>query len=176
MNRHLIDQIYVPRALLPFGNIAPALLDLAIKTAVLVLALAYYAAVDGRVYVRGGTPLLWAGAALLLVLAFSAALSFFTSVWGETTRDMRFTLGQLFSVWYLLTPVLYPLSEVPEAYRGWMLLNPLAILVETFKWGLFGTGEFHPVAFGVTAAGIFVLMLGGLAFFVRAEARAIDER
>ena len=176
MNRHLIDQVYVPRALMPFGNIAPALLDLGIKIGVFVLALAYYAAADDRVYVRGGTPLLWAGAALLLVLAFAAALSFFTSVWGETTRDMRFTLGQLFSVWYLLTRVLYPLSKVPEAYRGWMLLNPLAILVETFKWGLFGVGEFYPVAFGVTAAGVFVLMLCGLAFFVRAEARAVDDR
>lgn len=176
MNRHLIDQIYVPRALMPFGNIAPALLDLGIKVGVLLLALAYYAAVDGRVYVRGGTPLLWAAAALLLVLAFAAALSLFTSVWGETTRDMRFGLGQLFSVWYLLTPVLYPLSEVPEAYRGWMLLNPLAILVETFKWGLFGAGEFRPQAFGATAAGVLVLMLCGLAYFVRAEARAVDER
>jgi lipopolysaccharide transport system permease protein len=176
MNRHLIDQVYVPRALMPFANIAPALLDLGIKVGVLVLALAYYAAVDGRLYVRGGTPVLWAVAALLLVLAFAAALSLFTSVWGETTRDMRFTLGQLFSVWYLLTPVLYPLSKVPEAYRGWMLLNPLAILVETFKWGLFGVGEFHAVAFGVTAGAIFVLMLCGLAYFVRAEARAVDER
>ena len=65
----------------------------------------------------GLVTVLWAVAALLLVLAFAAALSLFTSVWGETTRDMRFALGQLFSVWYLLTPVLYPLSDVPEAYR-----------------------------------------------------------
>ena len=64
-------------------------------------AVGYYAAVDGRLYVRGGTPLLWALAALALVFAFSTALSFFTSIWGATGRDMRFTLGQLLSVWYL---------------------------------------------------------------------------
>ena len=176
MNRHLVDQIYVPRALLPFGNTAPALIDFGIKAAVFALAAMYYAAVDDRVYVRTGTELLWAGAALLLVFGFSAGLSFFTSIWGENTRDMRFTLGQLLSVWYLLTPVLYPLSAVPERYRGWMLVNPLAIIVETFKWGLFGIGEFRPVAFGVTAAGVVVLMLGGLWYFARAEAQAIDER
>lgn len=176
MNRHLVDQIYVPRALLPIANISPALLDFAIKSAVLVLALVYYAAVDGRVYVRGGTPLLWAAAALLLAFAFSASLSLFTAVWGETVRDTRYVLGQLLSVWYLLTPVLYPLSAVPETYREWMLLNPLAIVVETFKWGLFGLGELRPVAFGITAAAVAVLMLAGLAYFVRAEARAIEER
>ena len=176
MNRHLVDQIFVPRALLPFANLSPALLDFAIKSAVLLLALAYYAAVDGQVYVRGGMPLLWAAAALLLAFAFSASLSLFTAVWGETGRDTRFVLGQLLSVWYLLTPVLYPLSAVPEEYQGWMLLNPLAIVVETFKWGLFGIGELRPVAFGVTAAAVAVLMLAGLAYFVRADARAVEER
>jgi lipopolysaccharide transport system permease protein len=176
MNRHLVDQIYVPRALMPLGNIAPALLDFAIKSAVFALALVYYAVVDGRVYIQGGMSLLWAVAALLLAFAFSASLSFFTSVWGETARDMRFALGQILSIWYLLTPVLYPLSSVPPEYRQWMLLNPMAVVVETFKWGLFGVGELRPVAFGITAGAVAMLMVAGLAYFVRAEARAIEER
>ena len=176
MNRHLVDQIYVPRALLPFGNTAPALVDFGIKLAVFAGAVGYYAAVDDRLYVRGGTPLLWALAALALVFAFSTALSFFTSIWGETGRDMRFTLGQLLSVWYLLTPVLYPLSAVPERYRDWMLANPMAVVVETLKWGLFGTGELRPMAFGITAAAVAVLWLAGLLYFARAEAQAIEER
>lgn len=176
MNRHLVDQMYLPRALLPFGNTAPALFDFVIKVAVLVVAVGYYAAIDGRVYVQGGTPVLWAGAAVLLAFTLSTALSFFTSVWGETTRDMRFTLGQLMSVWYLMTPVLYPLSDVPERYREWMLLNPMANIVEMFKWGLFGAGEFRPRAFGATAAGVLALLLIGLTYFSRTEARAADER
>lgn len=176
MNRHLVDQVYVPRALLPFGNAAPAFLDFVIKIAVFAAASGYYVLVDERLYVRGGTPLLWAAAALVVVFAFSSALAFFTSVWGEETRDMRFTLGQLFSVWYLLTPVLYPLSAVPEPYRTWMLANPMAILVETFKWGLFGIGELRPVAFGATAAGVAALWMCGLLFFVRHEAQANEVR
>ena len=175
MNRHLVDQIYVPRALLPLANTAPALLDFGIKAAVFALALAYYV-IDGRVVLRGGVPLLWALAALLLAFAFSTALSFFTSVWGETGRDMRFTLGQLLSIWYLLTPVLYPMSAVPEAYRSWMALNPLAIVAETFKWGLFGRGEFHAATFGATSGAVLVLFILGLVYFSRAEARSLDER
>lgn len=176
MNRHLVDQMYLPRALLPFGNMAPALFDFAIKAAVAVLAVGYYAIQDGRLYVQGGMPLVWAAAALLLAFALSTALSLFTSIWGETTRDMRFTLGQLSSIWYLMTPVLYPLSEVPERYREWMLLNPMTSIVETFKWGLFGVGEFRPVAFGWTAAAVGALMLTGLIYFTRTDAQAVDER
>jgi lipopolysaccharide transport system permease protein len=176
MNRDLTDQIYHPRAILPFGNVTPALLDLAIKAAVFIGAVAFYLARDGHLYVRVDASLLWAGAALAVALLFAVAISLFTSVWGETTRDARFALGQLLAVWFLLTPVLYPLSEVPAPQRTWMLLNPLAIITETFKWALFGVGEFQPRAFGVTAAAVVMLLLAGLLYFTRAEARASDAR
>jgi lipopolysaccharide transport system permease protein len=176
MNRDLTDQIYHPRAILPFGNMTPALLNLALKVGVFAIALIYYTAKDGRAYLRTDIALLWAVAALALALFCALAISLFTSIWGETARDIRFGLGQLLSVWYLLTPILYPLSQVPEAQRGWMLLNPLAIIVETFKWGLFGVGEFYRDQFLVTAAAVFVLLCAGLTYFARAEARTIAER
>jgi lipopolysaccharide transport system permease protein len=176
MNRDLTDQIYHPRAILPLGNMAPALVNLGLKVAVFALALAYYGIRDGRMYLRGDLSLLWAFAALALAFLFALAISFFTSVWGETARDMRFALGQLLSIWYLLTPVLYPLSQIPAEHRGWMMFNPLAIIVETFKWGLFGVGEFYPQAFGIIALAVVVLLAGGLIYFTRTEARTIAER
>ena len=176
MHGDLSDQIYHPRALLPFGNMTPALLNVALKIGVLVLALLFYTFRDDRVYVRLDVGLLWSLTALVLALLFALSLSFFTSIWGESARDMRFALNQLLSIWYLLTPVLYPLSQVPAEHRGWMLLNPLAIIVETFKWGLFGVGEFHAEALGFTALGILVLFTAGLNYFVRSEARAMAER
>lgn len=176
MNRDLTDQIYHPRAILPFGNMTPALLNVALKVGVLVAAIVFYAARDGRLYLRGDLAILWALAALASALLCALGISFFTSIWGETARDIRFALGQLLSVWYLLTPVLYPLSQVPDEHRGWMLLNPLAIIVETFKWGLFGVGDFYPEAFGVTALAIALLLVAGLIYFTRSEARATAER
>jgi lipopolysaccharide transport system permease protein len=176
MHGDLSDQIYHPRALLPFGNMTPALLNVALKIGVLVLAVAFYAARDGRAYVRADVGLLWALAALVLSLLLALAISFFTSIWGENARDIRFALNQLLSIWYLLTPILYPLSQVPEAHRGWMVLNPLAIIVETFKWGLFGVGEFYRDAFGATALAVAATLLGGLIYFSRSEARAIAQR
>jgi lipopolysaccharide transport system permease protein len=176
MNRDLSGQVYHPRAILPFGNMTPSLLNLALKVGVFLLALAFYTVRDGRNYLRGDWALLLAIGALALALLFAMALSFFTSILGENTRDMRFALGGIMSVWYLLTPVLYPLSQVPAEYRGWILLNPLAIIVETFKWALFGVGEFYAAAFAATTVGVLLLLFGGLVYFTRREARVIAER
>jgi lipopolysaccharide transport system permease protein len=176
MNRHLTEMVYLPRALLPFGNVTPALLDLAITTAIFVAAATYYSIANTQAYVVLGSNLWWAAAAFGLMLAFAIAVSLFTSVWGESARDMRYALAQILPVWYLLTPVFYPLSAVPDQYRSWVLLNPLAIVVETFKWGLFGVGELRPTALAGTAGAVFVLMIAGLAYSMAAEARAIDER
>lgn len=176
MNRDLTSQIYHPRAILPFGNMSPAFLNLALKIGVFILALAYYVIRDGRGYLRADWGMLWALASLALALLLALAMSLFTSVWGEKARDMRFALNQLLSIWYLLTPVLYPLSQVPAEYRGWMLLNPLAIIVETFKWGLFGVGGFYGMELGMTAAAVVVMFMGGLLYFSRTEARTIAER
>ncbi|MDA1183145.1 MAG: ABC transporter permease [Acidobacteria bacterium] len=176
MNRDLYGQVYHPRAILPFGNMTPSMLNLALKIGIFALALAYYTVRDDRVYLRGDWGLLLAVGALLLAFLFALALSFFTSIWGEKTRDMRFALGGFMGVWYLLTPVMYPLSQVPAEYQGWMLLNPLAIIVETFKWGLFGVGAFYGDAFAGTALGVLLLLLGGLTYFTRREARVVAER
>jgi homopolymeric O-antigen transport system permease protein len=75
-----------------------------------------------------------------------------------------------------LTPVLYPLSQVPEAHRNWMFLNPLAIIVETFKWGLFGVGQFYPEAFALMTFAVAMLLVAGLNYFSRSEARTIAQR
>jgi lipopolysaccharide transport system permease protein len=176
MNRDLTDQIYHPRSILPLGNLTPAIFNLGIKVVVFAVALMFYSLRDDRMYVRVGPSLPWAFAALALALLFAVAISFFTSIWGERTRDARFALGQLLSIWYLLTPVLYPMSQVPEQHRLWMLLNPLAIIVETFKWGLFGVGEFYGRALAVTGVAVFLLFAAGLTYFARAEARTIAER
>ena len=176
MHRDLSDQIYHPRAILPFGNMTPALLNVGLKIGVLLLALVIYAFRDQRIYIRFDVHLLWALAALALAFLFALAISFFTSIWGETARDIRFALSQVLSIWYLLTPILYPLSQVPEEYRGWMLLNPLAIIVETFKWGFFGVGNLYPQAFGATAVAVGALLIAGLVYFSRSEARTIAAR
>jgi lipopolysaccharide transport system permease protein len=176
MHADLTVQIYHPRAILPLGNMAPAFLNLILKVGVFLAAVIFYAIQDGRAYVVVAPSMVWALAALLMSFLLALALSFFTSIWGEHTRDMRFALNQLLSIWYLLTPVMYPLSQIPPEHRWWMVLNPMAIVVETFKWGLFGVGEFYPRAFAGLSLATLLLLTAGVTYFARTEARTIAAR
>lgn len=171
-----VQDVYVPRVIMPLGAMAPAFVDLAIKSVVLALAGVYFWLRDGRSYFVFGPGLLVAGAALALTVLFALAIALFTSVWSEQTRDTRFALGQVLAIWYLLTPVLYPLSAVPEAWRPWMLLNPLAAIVGAFKHGLLGIGRFDASVFAAAALVVFGMLTVGIWYFTRHDAAAIEAR
>jgi lipopolysaccharide transport system permease protein len=112
-----VQDVYVPRIIMPLGAMAPAFVDLAIKSVVFALVAVYFGIRDGRSYIVFGPPLLLVPVALLMTVIFAMAIALFTSVWSEQTRDARFALGQVLAIWYLLTPILYPLSSVPESWR-----------------------------------------------------------
>lgn len=171
-----IQDVYVPRVIMPIASTARAWLDLVIKLGVLVLAAAFFSFHDGRAYIVIAPSLFWAAAALLLAALFGLAVALFTSVWSEQTRDARYALGQLLAIWYLVTPVLYPMSSVPESWRTWLLLNPMAAIAHTFKYGLFRLGEPRLQEFGIAALTVTVVLVTGIRYFARHDAATIDAR
>ena len=79
-------------------------------------------------------------ALMTVMLAFS--LSLWTSVWQARARDMRFVLMYSLGFWYLLTPIVYPVSHLPPAARWAAHINPMTGPVVGFKWAVLGIGEF----------------------------------
>lgn len=166
--------VSVPRVVLPIASMAPAFLDLAIKSVLLVgFGILFEFLAPGRSLVWS-THVAWSPLAVLLAFLTALAVSLFTSVWGRRARDARFTMGQLTAVWFLLTPVLYPMSSVPAEWHGWMMLNPLAASVETFKWSVLGVGELPARALATSFAVVGVALIGGLALYGEIERRADD--
>lgn len=175
LNRGLIRQIYLPRFILPVAMMTPALLSFLIYIGVLVCALGWYALRDQQIYLNASRDFLWAPAAIVLAVCFALGLALWTSVPAMAARDVRFTLGYVLGFWIFLTPVLYPLSAVPEKWRGWAALNPMAAIVEAFKFGVLGIGAIYPLHLAVATLLIVATLTGGLIFFVRAEADAADK-
>jgi lipopolysaccharide transport system permease protein len=171
----IVEQLYVPRAIIPVGGMLPAVVDFAVKLVAVSLIVAWFWIARGNPYVSIGA-FGWTLAALLATWIFALGLSFFTSVWGEQGRDARMLLGYVLSVWYLLTPVLYPVSQMPESWQRWVALNPMAPLVETFKWSLFGVGQHDPRAFAIACAVIAGVFAWGLTYFARLDAVANEQR
>lgn len=171
-----IQDVYVPRVIMPVAAMAAAYLDLGIKMGVLLLVAAYFQLRDGQWYIVIGAPLLMAAAALVLAWLLALGIALFTSVWCEERKDVRYALGQLIGIWFLLTPVLYPMSLVPESWRVWVLLNPMAGIVNGFKYGLLGVGEPHLAAFGVSALIVLAVLGAGIRYFASRDAATIDAR
>lgn len=174
LNRKLITKVYVPRLILPFASLAPAAVEFAFYLTFLTAAIVIASAVDGQLYLNVGPELLGAMAALGMALLLSFGLGLFTSVVGANARDVRFTLTYLLGFWYFVTPVIYPLTMVPEKFRWLATLNPMTPIVELFKWGLLDAGDVRELGLVLSAAMIVVVWCAGLTFFGRAEAQAVD--
>ena len=174
MNRGLVKKVYFPRLVVPVAGVTPGLVYFAVYITILAGTLVYFLATEERWYLVVGPGLLWAAAAVCLCVVFAIAVGLWTSVWAARARDVRFTLRYVLRFWFYLTPVIYPLSQVPEQYRDWIFLNPMAVIVETFKWGILGIGDLYPRGFGVSIGVILIILVGGLRYFTQVESASVD--
>lgn len=175
INRKLLKRHYFPRIIVPVATLAPALVEFAIHLALIGGAGLLYAWRAGESHLRAGWPLAAALAAVALQLAIALGMGLFTAIFETKARDVRLVLGYALRPLYLLTPVIYPLKDVPEGWRWLAELNPLAVAVETFRFGILGTGELRAGSLAIFGAVALGALMVGLVFFDRAEASAVDQ-
>ncbi len=116
--------------------------------------------------------------ALPLMLALAAllvfAVAFPLAVWCARWPDVRLLLPWLLQGWFLISPIAYPAALVPGEWRPLYDLNPLAALVEGFRWCLLGSAEPTTAAAWVSAAGVAALLVAGFRRFRREESTLAD--
>jgi lipopolysaccharide transport system permease protein len=163
----LIRKIYFPRLVLPVAAVIAPLADFLISLAVLVVLMIWY-----RV---SPTPHL-----LLLppFIAMNVGLALAFGLWlgplNVRYRDVKHILPFLIQVWMYASPVVYPLSMVPERWRLLYSLNPMVGIIEGFRWTLLGTTAPDATAMALTTALTVVLLVSGVMFFKRAERSFAD--
>ncbi|MEJ7892764.1 MAG: ABC transporter permease [Solirubrobacteraceae bacterium] len=174
MNRTVLKRAYVPRLAIVCGSIIVSGVDYLIYLAIGVIAVVVYLLSDGTSHLAFGpeTPLLFAGLACLILSGVGIGLV--TSVYATHVRDVRFTLGYALGFWQYITPVVYPLSQVPDSLRAITLVNPMTAPIEMVKRGLFGVGELPAEAFISTGVFLVLFLVGGVLFFLRSESMAVD--
>jgi lipopolysaccharide transport system permease protein len=162
-SQHLITKVYFPRLIIPLSRVLAGLVDFGIAFLVLLGLMAYY-----RIWPM---PLAVVTLPLFLLFALSSALAvgLWLSVLNVMYRDVRYTIPFLVQFWLFITPVVYPASLVPEAWRAAYGLNPMAGVVEGFRWVMLGTANAPGPIIGVSAAVVLVLLVGGLFYFRRME-------
>jgi len=166
-NSDLITKVYFPRLIIPLSSTLAGLVDFCIAFFVLLGMMAYYGIVPTSAVVT--LPLF-----VLLAIVTSLAISLWLSALNVRYRDVRFTIPFLTQFWLFLTPIAYPSSMVPEKWRLLYGLNPMAGVVEGFRWALLGkSNETGPLII-VSVIIVIIMLIGGLIYFRSTEKTFAD--
>jgi ABC-type polysaccharide/polyol phosphate export permease len=165
-NSPLVTKVYFPRVLAPLAAVLPGLLDLALSLVVL----------GGLMAVARLAPT-WAALTLpfwvLAVLVVTLGVGIWLGALNVQYRDVNQAITLLVQLWLFLSPVAYPSSLVPDAWRPLYALNPMAGILDGFRWALLGApwpGRYLAISLAVAAA----LLASGLVYFQRVERRFAD--
>jgi len=163
----LIRKIYFPRLVLPTAAVIAPLVDFLISLAVLVVLMIWY-------HISATPSLLLLPAFIVMNVGLALAFGLWLGPLNVRYRDVKQILPFLIQVWMYASPVVYPLSMVPERWRPLYSLNPMVGIIEGFRWTLLGTAAPDATAMALTAASTIVLLVGGLLYFKRAERSFAD--
>lgn len=161
-NQRLITKVYFPRLVVPISAILVSVVDFAVSFLVLLGLMGFY-----KVPVTPAILLLPVFILIVMLTALSAGL--WLSALNVLYRDVRYTIAFLIQIWFFLTPVIYPSSAVPEKWRLFYAMNPMAGIIEGFRWSILGTGNYPGLMLAVSTGMVTILLFSGLFYFRRME-------
>jgi lipopolysaccharide transport system permease protein len=164
---NLLTKVYFPRLVIPLASVIPPAIDFAIAFVVLLGMMAFYG-------IAPTWHVLWLPAFLLLALITALGVGLWLSAMNVQYRDVRYAVPFLVQFWMFASPVTYPSSIVPEAWRALYGLNPMAGVIEGFRWALLGTETSPGPLITVSVGAALVLLVSGAYYFRRMEKTFAD--
>jgi len=166
-NANLITKVYFPRLLVPLSAALAPIVDFIVSFLILLGMLAWY----------GIPPTLG-----ILALPFFVALTLVTAIsvnlWlapiNVKYRDVAHTLPFLSQIWMYASPVVYPLSMIPEKWQFLYSINPMVGVIEGFRWALLGKQSPNFMAMAISVIVVMALFLGGILYFKKMEQTFAD--
>ncbi len=167
VSQNLIKKVYFPRLVIPIASVLAGLVDFAISFVALIGLMTYYG-------IRPTPAIAILPLFILLAVASALCVGLWLSALNVEFRDVRYTIPFLTQFWMFVTPVAYPSSLIPEKWRTVFGLNPMAGVVEGFRWALLGKATSLGSFLAVSIAVVVVLLFGGLVYFRRMESTFAD--
>lgn len=166
-NQRVITKVYFPRLILPVSAALSGLVDFSIAFAVLLIFTFAHA-------IRPTWTLALLPLFLLLAIFTVLGVGLWLSALNALYRDVRYLTPFLVQFWTLASPVYYSSSMVPERYRWLYGLNPMAGVIDGFRWALTGTGQAPTGTFLASTLIVCCVLFGGLIFFNYMEGSIAD--
>lgn len=167
VSANMLKKIYFPRLALPMATILAGVVDFSLAFVVLIGLIFYYGAAPT-------VNVVWLPLFLLLAFVTSLGVGFWLSAMNVQFRDVRYTVPFLTQAWMFATPIAYPSSLLEEPWRTLYGLNPMAGVVEGFRWALLGTATAPGPMILASAAVALVLFVSGAYYFRRMEKTFAD--
>ena len=167
VSANMVKKIYFPRLSLPIATVLAGVRDFVLAFTVLL----------GMMFFYGLVPtinVLWLPFFLLLALITSLGVGLWLSAMNVQFRDVHYTIPFLTQAWLFVTPIAYPSSLLPEPWRTLYGLNPMAGVVEGFRWALLGTDTAPGPMTLVSAVVALTLFISGAFYFRRMEQNFAD--
>jgi lipopolysaccharide transport system permease protein len=164
---NMIKKLYFPRLVVPISSVLGGLVDFVLSFAVLVGMMLFFKVTPTR-------SVMWLPALVVLALVTSLGVGVWLSALNVRFRDVRYTVPFLTQFWLFATPIAYPSSLLPEPWRTLYGLNPMAGVVEGFRWALLGTNTAPGPIIIVSSAAALVVLVSGLYYFRRMERTFAD--
>ncbi len=171
-NARLFGKVYFPRLVMPISGIIYNLINFLLQTVVFVILVIVYSLIGANVHPNIFilfTPLLVLHTALL-----GTAIGLIISSITTKYRDLNVLVSFGVSLLMYITPVVYPVSKVPENFRWLMLLNPVAPIVESYRYAFLGCGSFPWPYLLISLAVTIILLIWGVLVFNKVEKNFID--
>lgn len=157
-NANLVKKVYFPREILPLSIVFSNLVQFLLTFIILIPALALFK-------VKLGFPLLFLPLIIVFQLAFTLGLSYILSALNVFYSDVRHLLEILLQIWFWLTPIIYPVSFVPERFQTLYRLNPMVLFVECYRDSLlYNQWPSHIELLSLFFLGVVFLIIGHLVF------------
>ena len=171
-NAVMFGKIYFPRLIMPFSIVVSGLIKFAIQFGLFVLIVLYLNFVQGSIHPNAwvlATPFL-----ILLMALFALGIGMIFSSLTTKYKDIVFLLAFGTQLFMYATPVVYPLSAIPEKYKGILMANPLTGIFECFRYGYLGSGSFEPFHLILSTVLIIILFIVGVVIFNKVEKSFMD--
>ena len=157
-HERVITKTYFPRILLPASAVLAGLIDFGIAFLVLIGFILFYG-------VHPGLAIFTLPLFVLLVVMTAFGVSLWLAAFNVLYRDVRYVLPFLTQLWMFATPIIYPVSVVPDSWRLLYSLNPMVGVVEGFRWALLGNTSGMDAMFGLSALVVASVLGGGILYF-----------
>ena len=163
----LVRKIYFPRLIIPLASVIAPLLDFALAFVVL-LVLCAWNGIYPSLHIFAILPL------MALTLLFALSVGLWLGPINVRFRDVKHTLPFLIQVWMYASPIIYPLSLIPDEWKWAYSLNPMVGIIEGFRWAVIGQAEVNLAPLLTSTVLTGVLLVGGLILFKRMERHFAD--